>query len=116
MRPAMRSVSGTLLNPDQVFRAMGHMTECISTNIRLAFPRPNHSRASGSSAIAGSGLSIAVNVLSRSRPNCVVTARALAISASALPARYPFSRVLSELTIFSGSSPLRRSSLNACSV
>lgn len=94
MRPAMRSVTGTLLKPDQIFSSIGHSTECIMANIRLTFPRPNHSRASYSRVIEGRGFSIAIDVLSRSRSNWVATA-------SSLHARYPFSRGAEEVGDFS---------------
>ncbi|MNN71917.1 hypothetical protein D3C81_1879040 [compost metagenome] len=48
-------------------------------------PSPNHSKASGSRAMAGSGLNIEVNVPSRSRPSCVETARLVRPNARTMP-------------------------------
>ncbi|SVJ79078.1 Uncharacterised protein [Klebsiella pneumoniae] len=70
-----------------MFSASAQSTECTSTKIRLFWPRPNQSSASGSSAIAGSGLNIAVRVPSRSRPNCVETARLVRTKARTIPSR-----------------------------
>ncbi len=49
----MRRVSGTPWNPAKVFSASGHSTAWTSTKTRLPLPRPNHSSANGSSAMAG---------------------------------------------------------------
>ena len=49
-------------------------TEWISTKTRLPLPRPNHRRASGSRAMAGSGLNMLVSVSSRSLPMRVLMA------------------------------------------
>ncbi|MNT24750.1 hypothetical protein D3C72_1602420 [compost metagenome] len=70
-----------------MFRAKAQSTECTRTKIRLLSPRPNQSRASGSKAMAGNGLNIEVNVLSRSRPNWVETARLVKPNASTIPSR-----------------------------
>jgi hypothetical protein len=61
------------------------MTAWISTKMMLAFPRPNQMSASGSSAIAGSGFSIAVRVSSRSLPMRVAMASTVKMSANARP-------------------------------
>ena len=58
----MRSVGLTEVKPEWVLSATAHRTEWMITKIRLLAPSPNHSSASGSSAIAGSGLNIAVSV------------------------------------------------------
>ena len=65
--------------------ATAHSTEWMITNTRLLAPSPNHSSASGSSAIAGSGLNIAVSVDSRSVPTRVETASVVNTAASASP-------------------------------
>ncbi|MNF99932.1 hypothetical protein D3C84_828510 [compost metagenome] len=70
-----------------MFSAKAQSTECTSTKIRLFCPRPNHSSASGSSAMAGNGLNIEVRVLSRSRPNCVDTAKVVRANARTMPIR-----------------------------
>lgn len=49
-------------------------------------PSPNHSSASGNSAIAGSGLNMAVSVSSTSRPKRVDTASEVSTNASTIPA------------------------------
>src|SRR5882672_5574114 len=71
----MRSVLETPLKPEWVLSATGHSTEWISTNTRLPLPRPNQISASGNSAIAGSGLNIAVMVSRKSVPIWVEMAR-----------------------------------------
>ena len=82
----MRSVFDTLLKPEWVLSATGHSTEWISTNTRLPLPRPNQISASGNSAIAGSGLNIAVMVSRKSVPIRVEIARMVKIAASTMPA------------------------------
>ena len=62
--------------------ATAHSTECTSTKIRLPAPRPNQIRASGSSAIAGSGLNIAVMVSRKSVPIRVLMAKTVSRPAS----------------------------------
>ena len=81
----MRSVGETDVKPEWVLSATAHSTECTMTKIRLLAPSPNHSSASGSSAIAGSGLNIAVSVESRSVPTRVETATVVKIAAIASP-------------------------------
>ena len=58
----------------------------ISTNTRLPAPRPNQSSASGSKAIAGRGLNIAVIVSRKSVPICVPIASTVNNAASEIPA------------------------------
>ena len=82
----MRSVFDTLLKPEWVLSATGHSTEWISTNTRLPLPRPNQISASGNSAIAGSGLNIAVMVSRKSVPMRVEIARMVKIAARMMPA------------------------------
>ncbi|MNT81825.1 hypothetical protein D3C72_2214650 [compost metagenome] len=82
----MRSVCGTAWKPAYMFSASGHSTEWTSTKTRLLVPSPNHSSASGSSAIAGSGLNMAVSVSSISRPKRVDTASEVSTKASTMPA------------------------------
>ena len=82
----MRSVFDTLLKPEWVLSATGHSTEWISTNTKLPLPRPNQISASGSSAIAGSGLNIAVMVSRKSVPIWVEMARMVKTAASTMPA------------------------------
>nr|BFE92426.1 hypothetical protein GCM10020185_29620 [Pseudomonas brassicacearum subsp. brassicacearum] len=83
----MRSVSDTPRNPEYMFNASAHSTECTSTKIRLFCPRPNHKRASGNRAMAGNGLNIDVRVLSKSRPNWVDTASVVKPNARTIPSR-----------------------------
>ena len=82
----MRSVGETDTKPECVFSATGHSTEWISTNDRLSGVSPNQISASGNSAIAGSGLNIAVSVSSRSEPMRVVVANVVSTAAIATPA------------------------------
>ena len=64
----MRSVFDTDRKPEWVLSATAHSTECTSTKMMEISPSPNQMRASGSSAMAGSGLNADVNVSSRSLP------------------------------------------------
>ena len=82
----MRRVGLTEVKPEWVLSATAHSTEWMMTNTRLLAPSPNHSSASGSSAIAGSGLNIAVSVERKSVPTRVETASVVKIAASASPA------------------------------
>ena len=81
----MRSVLDTLLKPEWVLSATGHSTECTSTKTRLPLPSPNQISASGNSAIAGSGLNIAVTVSRKSVPIRVEMARIVKMAASTMP-------------------------------
>ena len=85
LRPLMRSVSGTLRKPLSVLSETAHRTEWMMTKTREGMPRPNQISASGRSAIAGSGLNIAVSVVSRPEPIRVETATEVKIAASARP-------------------------------
>ena len=82
----MRSVSGTLRKPLSVLSATAHSTECTMTNTSEGMPSPNQIKASGNSAIAGSGLNIAVKVESRRVPMALATAIVVNTPASATPA------------------------------
>ncbi len=64
----MRSVGDSARKPANVFSATAHSTACTSTKMTLLSPKPNQISASGSSAIDGSGLNMAVSVSSRSAP------------------------------------------------
>ena len=88
----MRRVSLTLMKPTWVLSETAHSTEWMVTKISAGMPRPNHSIASGSSEIAGSGWNIAVMVLRKSLPMRVETARIRNSAANARPAAYPISR------------------------
>ena len=81
----MRRVGLTDVKPEWVLSATAHSTEWMITKTRLLAPSPNHSSASGSSAIAGSGLNIAVSVESRSVPTRVETASVVNTAAMASP-------------------------------
>ena len=81
----MRRVGLTEVKPEWVLSATAHSTECTITNTRLVAPSPNQSSASGSSAIAGSGLNMAVKVERRSVPTRVDTAMVVNKAASASP-------------------------------
>ena len=83
--PAMRCVSETERKPVWVLSATAQSTEWMMTNTRLGMPRPNQSSASGSSAIAGSGLNIEVRVESRSVPKRVETASVVKAAAMPMP-------------------------------
>ena len=83
----MRKVGLTEVNPECVFSATAHSTEWMMTNTRLLAPSPNQSSASGSSAIAGSGLNIAVRVERKSVPTRVETASVVKMPASASAGR-----------------------------
>ena len=82
----MRTVVETPRKPESVLSATAHSTECTSTNIRLPLPRPNQISASGSSAIAGSGLNIAVMVSRKSVPIAWMMANTVSSPASTVPA------------------------------
>jgi hypothetical protein len=112
----MRSVGDTDTNPECVLSAIGHSTEWISTNDRLSGVRPNHSSASGSSAIAGSGLNMAVSVSRNSAPMRVMVANVVRSAAIATPALYPTSRILIDTHTLGSSSPLTIASTNALTV
>ena len=77
---------------------MGQSTEWTTTKITDFTPRPNHRSASGISAMAGSGLNMAVRVSSTSAPSRVVTATVARTSASAAPMAMPESSTLSDCT------------------
>ena len=95
----MRWVSLTPMKPVCMLSATGHTTEWSRVNTMASAPRPNQSIAIGSSAMAGSGLSIAVRVLSRSLPKRVATASVVSTVAMAIPMTYPASRILIEFQI-----------------
>jgi hypothetical protein len=82
----MRNGSLTAMNPLWVLSATAHSTEWINTNTRLAVPKPNHSMASGRSAMAGSGLNIAVTVARKSLPMRLAVAHRTSTAAMASPA------------------------------
>ena len=81
----MRMVLETPRKPEWVASAMGHITACTSTKTMLPLPSPNQMSASGRSAIAGSGLNIAVRVSSRSVPMREAMARTVTRRASTSP-------------------------------
>ena len=81
----MRSVFDTARKPECVLSATAHSTEWISTNTMLPAPSPNQISASGKSAIAGSGLNIAVSVSRKSVPIREVMAMTVKSAASAMP-------------------------------
>ena len=110
----MRSVLETPRKPAWVFNATAHSTECTSTNTKLPSPRPNQISASGSSAIAGSGLSMAVIDSRKSVPIRVVIASTVRMNASTTPVVNPIASTCSEARIRSGSTPLRMPSHQAC--
>src|SRR5262245_23875214 len=68
-------------------------------------PRPNHRRASGTSAMAGSGLNIAVSVLRSALPSRVVTATVDKRAAQTMPITYPVRRRRIEVSARSGNTP-----------
>ena len=70
----MRSVSGTERKPTSVLSETAHRTEWMMTKTSEGVPSPNQISASGRSAIAGSGLNIAVSVVSSPEPRRVETA------------------------------------------
>lgn len=72
----MRKVVDTEPKPDKAFSAMGQTTEWTSTKTSEAWPSPNHMSATGSSAMAGSGLKIDVSMSSHSAATLVVAAAA----------------------------------------
>ena len=109
LRPLMRSVSGTERKPVRVLSATAQSTEWIMTKTSEGLPRPNQIRASGSSAIAGSGLNIAVSIDSRSEPARVETATVVRTAASARPDAYPIASTCSEVNIRSGNTPVEMS-------
>ena len=82
----MRSVGETDVKPECVLSATAHSTEWMITNTRLFAPSPNHSNASGNSAIAGRGLNMAVRVERKSVPTRVVIASVVKMPAMARPA------------------------------
>ena len=81
----MRSVGDSARNPANVFSATAQSTACTSTKMTLLSPRPNQINASGSRAIDGSGLNIAVNVSSRSAPMRDTLANAVSNAAKNKP-------------------------------
>src|SRR5262249_33772923 len=83
--PAMRKVDDTEVKPEWVLSATAHSTECTITNTRLLAPSPNQSSASGSSAMAGSGLNMAVRGERRSVPGRVETASVVNTAAVSSP-------------------------------
>ena len=83
----MRSVFDTERKPEWVLSATAHSTECTSTKMMEMSPSPNQISASGSRAIAGSGLNADVSVSSRSLPRRDIIARAVNIMASDEPER-----------------------------
>ena len=83
----MRSVGLTERKPEWVLSATAHSTECTMTKTRLIAPRPNHNSASGNSAIAGSGLNMAVSVDRKSVPTRVETASVVKTPAASRPMR-----------------------------
>ena len=68
-----------------VLSATAHSTEWMVTKTMLAVPSPNHSIASGSSAMAGSGLNIAVHVERKSAPMRCALAHNTSAADSASP-------------------------------
>src|SRR5438477_6886005 len=76
------------------------------TNTTALTPRPNHSRASGISAMAGSGLNIEVSVSRISAPSRVVTARVVRTRATPAPIAMPVSSTFSDWAANPGISPL----------
>src|SRR4051795_6193818 len=68
LRPLMRRVSGTERKPTSVLSETAHRTEWMITKTSEGVPSPNQISASGRSAIAGSGLNIAVSVVSSPEP------------------------------------------------
>ena len=82
----MRIVFDTARKPECVLRATAHNTEWMSTKTMLPTPRPNQISASGSSAIAGSGLNMAVSVSRKSVPIRELMAMTVSTAASAMPA------------------------------
>src|SRR3546814_8842327 len=101
----MRNVTDTDRNPEWVLRLTAHNTECTNTNTRLPSPRPNQIKASGNSAIAGSGLNIAVSVSSKSVPRRLVMARTVRSVASTIPTAYPTNSTRTEFHAFSNKPP-----------
>ena len=81
----MRKVSGTLRNPISVLSATAHSTEWMMTNTSEGVPSPNQIKASGNSAIAGSGLNMAVNVERMRVPIVLATAKVVNTAAKARP-------------------------------
>jgi hypothetical protein len=81
----MRKVGLTERNPEWVLSATAHSTECMMTNTMLMAPRPNHNSANGNSAIAGSGLNMAVKVERKSVPTRVDTASVVKTPAATSP-------------------------------
>ncbi len=102
----MRCVSLTAMNPTLVLSATAQSTEWTVTKTRLGMPSPNHSMASGSSEIAGSGWNMAVSVPRMSRPIRVETARTRNTAAAARPAAYPSRRTSTEIHTFRNRVPL----------
>src|SRR3979411_847372 len=109
----MRSVFDTLLKPEWVLSATGHSTEWISTNTRLPAPRPNQINASGNSAIAGSGLNIAVMVSRKSVPSLLEIANTVSKPARKVPDAKPIIRTWIELHARFGMTPLPTSAPSA---
>ena len=94
--PTRLSVGGTVTKPVYVFSDIGHSVECTMTNTTALMPSPNHSRASGISAMAGSGLNIEVSVSRISAPSRVVTASVVSTSAMPAPMAMPVSSTFSD--------------------
>ena len=99
-----------------VLSATAHRTEWTMTKMRLGMPSPNHSRASGSNAIAGSGLNMAVSVDRRWVPRRVDTARVVNTTASAMPAVYPMSSTRIVVSVRSISGPRTVASHSAAAI
>jgi len=68
-----------------VFSATGQVTECTMTKMMVGVPRPHQISASGSSAIAGSGLNIEVRRPSASLPQRDNAATVVSTAAIATP-------------------------------
>ena len=81
----MRWVSDTDRKPECMLSATAQSTEWTITNTSEGRPSPNHSRASGSRAMAGRGLNMAVKVESRSVPTRLVTATVVSSAAMMRP-------------------------------
>ena len=82
----MRRVSGTLRKPLSVLSATAHSTEWMMTNTSDGVPNPNQISAIGNSAIAGSGLNMAVRVERMRVPVLLMTAKVVNAAAIARPA------------------------------
>ena len=110
----MRTVIDTPRKPASVLSATAHITEWTSTKTRLPAPRPNQISASGSSAIAGSGLNIAVMVSRKSVPMRVLMANTVSRPASTVPVAKPTSSTSIELNARFGMVPSATSATSAC--